>query len=295
MKSFELRDFNSYLSEEKKVSDNTIEAYLRDIASFYDFIKSRGLEHISDVSDSEIVSYMVNLKKEGKSKSTLNRKLASLRTYFGFLVINGELKLNPAINVKAPRIERKKIEFLTVEEIDKLLKAPDESLKGIRDKAILELLYATGIRASELIEMELEDVNLRMGFVTCKGEHSKTRIIPMGRPARHAVEEYIYESRKIFLKEKDTKELFLNYMGEKMTRQGLWKVLKEYSNLLEFEIKLTPQVIRNSFAVHMLQNGADIKSLQELMGHEDINATQVYLSVTKNRIKDVYDKAHPRA
>lgn len=295
MKSLELKDFSNYLAEEKKVSANTIEAYLRDVRCFYGFVRERGVEEMSDVSNSEILSYMVNLKKEGKSKSTLNRKLASIRTFFGFMVINSMIKENPALNVKAPKIDRKKIEFFTIEEIDQLLKSPDESHKGVRDKAILELLYATGIRASELIEMKVEDVNLRMGFVKCMGEHSKTRIIPIGRPARHAMEEYIYDSRKFFLKEKTGEELFLNYMGDSMTRQGLWKVLKEYSDKLNFDVKLTPQVIRNSFAVHMLQNGADIKSLQELMGHEDINATQAYLAVTKNRIKDVYDKAHPRA
>ena len=159
----------------------------------------------------------------------------------------------------------------------------------------MELLYATGIRASELIELKVDDVNIRMGFIKCAGEHSKARIIPMGRIARQAMEDYIFDVRKEALKGKESDYLFVNYMGEPMTRQGLWKILKEYGDEAELELKLTPQIIRNSFAVHMLQNGADLKSLQELMGHEDIAATQAYLSVVKNRIKDVYDRSHPRA
>ena len=166
----------------------------------------------------------------------------------------------------------------------------------MRDRAILEVLYATGIRVIELIDANVEDINLRMGFITCAGEHSKARIVPLGRPARAALETYIYDVRDILLKEnRDEKALFVNYFGKRITRQGLWKVLKEYGEKVGIDKKLTPNIIRNSFAVHMLQNGADLKSLQELMGHEDISATQAYLAVTKNRIKDVYDKSHPRA
>ena len=172
----------------------------------------------------------------------------------------------------------------------------DDSLKGRRDRAILEVLYATGIKVSELIDANVEDVNFRMGFITCYGESSKTRIIPMGRPARAALEDYVYEVRDQLLEDnKDEKALFVNYYGKRLTRQGLWKILREYGEKSGIKHKLTPNTLRNSFAVHMLQNGADLKSLQELMGHEDIMATQVYLAATKNHIKDVYDKTHPRA
>ena len=207
----------------------------------------------------------------------------------------GKIKENPAENIKSPRIEKKEIEYLSIDDVDKLMNLPDETLKGKRDRAILELMYATGIRASELIDMKIDDCNMRMGFVKCSGEHSKARIIPIGRPARMALETYIYDVRPAMLRGGDSESLFLNYVGEPMTRQGLWKILKEYGEEARLKVKLTPQVIRNSFAVHMLQNGADIKSIQELMGHEDIAATQAYLAVTKNRIKDVYDRAHPRA
>ena len=166
----------------------------------------------------------------------------------------------------------------------------------MRDSAILELLYATGIRVNEIISANVEDVNLRIGFFTCPGEHGKARIIPMGRPARKAVEEYIFDARDILLKDRKSENaLFVNYFGQRMTRQGLWKILKEYAEKAGISNKLTPHILRNSFAVHMIQNGADLKSLQDLLGHEDISATQIYLTVTKNRIKDVYDKTHPRA
>ena len=206
------------------------------------------------------------------------------------------IQSNPTADIKSPKIEKKKLEFLEIIEIDKLLSAPDDSVRGLRDRAILEVLYATGIRVSELIDSNVEDINLRMGFITCAGEHSKARIVPLGRPARAALENYIYDARNELIRNnKEEKALFVNYYGKRVTRQGLWKILREYGNKAEIEHKLTPNIIRNSFAVHMLQNGADLKSLQELMGHEDISATQAYLSVTKNRIKDVYDKSHPRA
>lgn len=173
---------------------------------------------------------------------------------------------------------------------------PDDSIRGKRDRAILELLYATGIRVNEVIAANVKDVNLRIGFFTCPGESGKARIIPIGRPARAALEEYIYNSRDMMVKDnKDEDALFVNYYGKRMTRQGLWKIMKEYADKAGLSQKLTPHILRNSFAVHMVQNGADLKSLQELLGHEDISATQIYLSVTKNRIKDVYDKTHPRA
>ncbi len=290
-----MENFVFFLKNEKKVATNTVEAYLRDLEHFADFLKSRGIQSLNETTESEIVAYLMNLKASGKSKSTVNRKLASLRTFFSYLVKKGILTVNPAEDIKSPKIEKKDIEFLSVEEIDRLLELPDDSFKGIRDRAILELLYATGIRASELIDMKLSDVNLRMGFIKCEGVHSKARIIPMGRPCRKAMEDYIYDSRNVLSKGNESEYFFLNYMGGQMTRQGLWKVLTEYGIGAELSIKLTPQIIRNSFAVHMLQHGADVKSLQELMGHEDIAATQAYLAVTKNRIKDVYDKAHPRA
>ena len=295
MSTLLIDSFEKYIMREKNAAENTVNAYIKDLEHFEVFIKERGIRDLADVSNADIVAYLMELKKEDKSRSTVNRKLTSIRTFYKFLVKEGRLKDNPAENIKSPRIEKKDIEFLSIEDIDRLMSLPDETPKGKRDRAMLELMYATGIRASELIDMKLDDCNMRMGFVKCSGEHSKARIIPIGRPARVALEDYIYDVRPALLRGSKSQSLFVNYVGESMTRQGLWKILKEYGDKAGFEVKLTPQVIRNSFAVHMLQNGADIKSIQELMGHEDIAATQAYLAVTKNRIKDVYDRAHPRA
>lgn len=289
------QDYGNYLSEERKMSENTKKAYIRDIRSFDAFIKSRGIESAEEAESPEILAYLMELRSQNKSKATLNRKLASLRFYYNYLRNRGEIKNNPADGIKSPRAEKKEIEYISIEYIDRLMELPDDSAKGIRDRAILELLYATGIRASELIEMNTDDVNLRMGFVKCTPQHGKARIIPMGRICRKAMEDYMLDVRGKLLRGNDIAVLFVNYAGKPITRQGLWKVLKEYGEAAKLPISLTPQVLRNSFAVHMLQNGADVKSLQELMGHEDISATQAYLSVVKNRIKDVYDKTHPRA
>ncbi len=292
-----LNDFINYLSSEKKMAMNSLQAYKRDVLEFGEMIREKQNLSLSEASNTEVVAYLLKLKNDGKSAATVNRKVASLRAFYNYLTAQKIISDNPTTNIKSPKIERKSIEYLSIEEIENLLGKTDQSMKGLRDKAILELLYATGIRVSEVVEMNVEDVNLRMGFVTCTGEHGKARIIPMGRPSRAAVEEYIYEVRPKFIREVNNSEkaLFVNYSGHRLTRQGLWKLMKEYAKLAGIENRLTPQTLRNSFAVHMIQNGADLKSLQELLGHEDINATQIYLSVSKNRIKEVYDKAHPRA
>lgn len=290
------KGFMDYLQKERRMSQNTLEAYKRDVQEFIGFEGSRGMTDILETSSTEIIAFLHELKISGKSAATVNRKLASVRAFFNYLIQSGLIRNNPTSDIKSPKIERKELEYLTLEEVDKLLSTPDDSVRGIRDRAILEVLYATGIRVSELIDANLEDINMRMGFITCAGQQSKARIVPLGRPARAALENYVYEARKLLIKDNtEEKALFVNYYGNRITRQGLWKVLKEYGAKAGIEHRLTPNIMRNSFAVHMLQNGADLKSLQELMGHEDITATQAYLSVTKNRIKDVYDKTHPRA
>jgi integrase/recombinase XerD len=289
-------DFLRYLEKERKMAQNTLEAYKRDVMDFFVFAKEAGVDEIATLSNTDVVSYLLKMKAENKSAATVNRKLASIRAYFNYLQEKGKIKGNPTVGIKSPKIERKDLEYLTLEEVDLLLQMPDKSIRGMRDSAILELLYATGIRVNEIISANVEDVNLRIGFFTCPGDHGKARIIPMGRPARRAVEEYIFDARDMLLKDKKSENaLFVNYYGQRMTRQGLWKILKEYAAKAGINNKLTPHTLRNSFAVHMIQNGADLKSLQDLLGHEDISATQIYLTVTKNRIKDVYDKTHPRA
>ncbi|MBR0456117.1 MAG: tyrosine recombinase XerD [Firmicutes bacterium] len=291
-----IEKYLSYLKNEKRMAANSLEAYGRDIRDFEQFIQSRGTGSVLDATSTDVVAYLNKLKTAGRSPSTVNRKLASVRSFYNYMQGENLISDNPARGIKTPRIEKKELEYLSIKEIDQLLDSPDDSLKGRRDRAILEVLYATGIKVSELIDANVEDINFRMGFITCYGESSKTRIIPMGRPARAALEDYVYEVRDQLLEDnKDEKALFVNYYGKRLTRQGLWKILREYGEKSGIKHKLTPNTLRNSFAVHMLQNGADLKSLQELMGHEDIMATQVYLAATKNHIKDVYDKTHPRA
>ncbi len=288
--------FLDYLKKEKRMAKNTQEAYGRDVVDFCGFLNEKGVKDPVRAGNSDVLSFLTTLRKEGKSAATINRKLASVRSFYTFLAMENLVSGNPAVGIKPPRVERKELEYLTVEEVDRLLTTPEESVLGYRDKALMELLYATGIRVNEVIAANVADVNLRIGFFTCTGETGKARIIPIGRPARAALEHYIYEVRKELVEEDSTEDaLFVNFYGKRMTRQGLWKILKEYGNKAELDKKLTPHLLRISFAVHMVQNGADLKSLQELLGHEDMTATQVYLSVTKSRIKDVYDKTHPRA
>jgi integrase/recombinase XerD len=288
--------FINHLKNIKKASANTIEAYSRDIEGFRKYIEANGAGDFAAAVSTDITGYMLKLKGEGKSASTINRKLASLRAFYSFLADTGRITKNPAAELTVPRTQTRELEYLSVEEIENLLALPDGSATGIRDRAILEIMYATGMRVNELIQADTADVNTVLGFISFDGSYGKARIVPMGRPARQAVETYIREARPQLLKDReDSGVLFLNYYGQPMTRQGLWKIISGYGEKAGFEIGLTPHILRNSFAVHMIQNGADIKSLQELMGHEDITAMQIYMNIRKNRIKDVYDSTHPRA
>lgn len=295
-------DFLEYITNNRKVSENTVAAYRQDIQAFGRFLTQSGIEEFSQATNTQVVSYLMQLKQAGKSKATVNRKLASIRALYRYLQGKGEVQENPTEGIKSPKINRKEISYLTIEEVEALLASPDDSVKGKRDRAMLEVLYATGIRVSEIIELRLADVNLHMGFVMCNGNHGRARIVPMGGPARKALQAYLDESRPALVRQQEEEPdpgqdapLFVNYMGEQFTRQGFWKILKQYGKEADLEEKLTPQTLRNSFAMHMVQNGIDMKSLQELMGHEDILATQVYFEHMRNRIKDIYDRTHPRA
>ncbi len=294
-----IEEFIEDLKEKKNLSKNTMDAYRQDLRQFAAFLAERGMGTLKEATNTGVVAYMLALKNEGKSKSTVNRRLASLRSFYRRLLDRGEIRENPAGSIRSPRIEHKQIQYLSIQEMQKLLETPDDTVMGVRDRAILEVLYATGIRVSEAVELKVSDVDLRMGFVACSGQHGRARIVPMGKPAQRALKAYIAGSRRELMKDgdPDAKDgiLFVNYQGKPFSRQGLWKVLRHYGELAGLQEKLTPQSIRNSFAMHMVQNGIDIKSLQELMGHEDITATQVYFGSTRKRIKDVYDRTHPRA
>lgn len=290
------KTYLEYLEKEKEMAKTSLIAYASDASEFSMYLKDKRNKDVQAAGNADVVAFLLFLKSEDKSGSTINRKLASVRSLYHFLLREKLVTEDPTLNIKSPRISRKKIQYLTIEEVEKLLEQPDSSVKGIRDRALLELLYASGMRVSEIAMANLTDLNLRIGFITCNGDHGKARVIPVGRPARAALENYIYDARKALIRNReDDGAIFVNYAGKRVTRQGVWKILKEYAKKTKLESELSPQILRNSFAVHMIQNGADLKSLQELLGHEDILATQILMTVTKNRIMDVYDKTHPRA
>ncbi|MBR5741190.1 MAG: tyrosine-type recombinase/integrase, partial [Firmicutes bacterium] len=287
-----LAQFDRYLQSVKHVSDSSRNAYASDVEEFSFYVDGRGTRSIEQTTPKLITAYLAKLKEAGKSASTVNRRLASIRSYFAFLTSEGFVKENPCTGVKAPRIEKRSVDYLTIAEVDELLSKPDDTVLGLRDRALLELLYGAGLRASEVAAANVEDVNLRVGFIACGSSAGKARIVPLGRPAKAALETYLFDSRPSLMAVKEDhvkgdRALFVNYAGERLTRQGIWKILKEYGKGTAFESKLKPQILRNSFAVHMIQNGADLKSIQELLGSEELASVKAYLSLTKTHIKDV--------
>ncbi|RKD34551.1 site-specific tyrosine recombinase XerD [Thermohalobacter berrensis] len=288
--------FIEYLKNEKELSKNTIESYNRDLRQFKEYISDNKINDITGVNKTAIIKYLMHLQKIGKSTSTVSRNLASLRSFYQYLLNKGIINQDPTLNLQSPKPEKKLPDILTPKEVDILLRQPDiTTSKGIRDKAMLELLYASGIRVSELIDLNLEDINLDLGYLVCSKNNSNERIIPIGKIALNILKTYIKDYRKKFIKDKNVKSLFVNYHGNKMTRQGFWKIVKSYAKKANINKKITPHTLRHSFATHLLQNGADLKSVQEMLGHSDISTTQVYAQITKNNIKEVYKKAHPRA
>ncbi len=290
-----INQYLDYLISEKELSQNSLNAYRRDVKNLLTYLNNKYHCDLGEINKTYIISYILQLKGQGRSTSTISRNLASIRSFCRYLILRGVLKSDPTSSVEPPKIQKKIPEYLSLEEVELLLKQPDQSIKGIRDKAILEVLYATGIRVSELVDLTVDDVNLKMGFLTCNGEHGQARIIPLGRISRQALSEYISETRDKLISNINEKALFVNYNGEKLSRQGLWKIINAYTKKAKINKTITPQVLRHSFAVHLVQNGADLKSVQELLGHSDISTTQIYSQIIKNRIKEVYDKAHPRA
>ena len=287
--------FKKYLDVEKNAAVATTKAYLADIKEFEAYLSENG-KWLTVAESSDVKDFLFRLKNERRSGSTINRKMVSIRTYYEFLKLTGEVEKNPCYKVKVPKTEKKMPEYLSIEQIEALLEQPDDSDLGKRDRALLELMYACGLKASEVSELNVHDADLRIGFISCRGDKTKARIIPMGKPARKALIEYMKTPRSNLVSgKKDTGALFLNYNGQRISRQGVWKIIKYYGKKAGISDNLNPQIIRNSFAAHMIMNGADLKSLQELLGHEDITATKLFLSLAKARVMDVYDKTHPRA
>lgn len=289
-----IKAYENYLYKVKKASDNTVFSYIRDIRQFSDWASNSRIS-LEDVTQLNIRSYLDHLKDLGKSDATVSRSIASLKNFYGWLVSAGFIESSPVIEIHVDRGEKKLPQILTNKEIELLLAQPacvDE--KGYRDKAMLELMYATGIRVTELIDLNLDDVNVEVGVIKCANA-KRGRVIPLYPAALKALKVYLKDIRSNMLADPEEQALFVNVNGARMSRQGFWKILKHYQQTAGIEKEITPHTLRHSFAVHLLENGADVDSLQELMGHCDISSTQMYTQMVNQRIKSVYKKCHPKA
>ncbi len=283
-----------FLINSKHASQNTLLSYKRDINAYVDFLETKKTT-VDAVSGTSILDYLMKLQKSGKAASTVSRNLASIRSFYRFMQNEGIVKQDPTANLHSLKIDKKLPEVLTSEEVENLLNQPDtRDAKGCRDKAMLELLYATGMRVTEMIDLKMSDVDMNIGYINCN-HGKKMRVIPVYSIAKKAVKNYIETARTQLIKEDSVENLFVNCSGTKMTRQGFWKIIKQYASAANIQKDITPHTLRHSFATHLLENGADLKSIQEMLGHTDISSTQVYASVVKKHIKDVYKSAHPRA
>lgn len=288
-----VQDFIIYLQNTKKTANNTVVSYQRDLKKFCAYLEKKSILP-ENVSELDLMGYIHYMEMNKFASSTISRSVASIRALYQFLYHEGRISKDPSSMLRSPKVEKKIPEILSVDEVDKLMKQPDiHTPKGMRDTAMLELLYATGMRVSELLHLRTSDLNLDYGYVTCH-DSEKERIIPIGNVSKTALKRYMEYSRNIFVKNTSETALFTNCSGKAMSRQGFWKVLKGYADLAGIEKDITPHTLRHSFAVHMLQNGADVKSVQEMLGHSDISTTQIYLGMNMVKMREVYMKAHPR-
>ena len=288
-----LSQYKMYLKN-NNLHQNTVNAYYSDVEKFADYLVEKRVKDLKKVDKRIVSNYLKRLEKEGKSEATTARNVASIRYFFDYLMSNGVVGINVAQKVKPPKYEKNIPETLSSEEVMKFLDAPTGAdPKSVRDKAMLEILYATGIRASELIELNINDVYLDIGYIRCKNGKNE-RIIPLGKPSMAALENYVNIIRTSLIKDGE-QALFVNMNGERMTRQGFWKIVKYYAEIAGIGTKITPKTLRHSFAVHLLENGADLHSIQTMLGHSDISTTQIYTKVVNKKLQDIYSKAHPRA
>ena len=286
--------YEDYLTTEKKASSNTLSSYLRDVRQFESYAEREDIA-LGDADQDDIENYIKYLTGRGKSVATVTRAVASLKSFYSYLVGAGQLVSNPARSVTPAKVERKLPQILTSKEVELFLEQPEcTDAKGYRDHAMLELLYATGIRVSELIDLNVENLNLSGGFLRCVGK-GKERIIPLYPTAIKALSDYLHNVRPQLVESPEEKALFVNMNGKRMSRQGFWKIIKHYQDKAGIKKEITPHTLRHSFAAHLLENGADLRSIQEMLGHADISSTQVYAQLVKQKLKDVYIKAHPRA
>lgn len=286
--------FLEFLQKDKKLSNNTLQSYKRDITQYESYINEENLQYLKVTKD-DIKKYLENLKNIGKKTSTISRNLASIRSFYQYLVRTKKIKEDPTEGIQSPKVEKRVPSVLSSKEVELLLEQPKAvDLKGIRDKAMLEFAYATGMRVTEIINLDIEDVNLKEGYVSCTNAN-KQRNIPLGAISINALKEYIKKARPYLIKSEDEKSLFVNINGKRLTRQGFWKIVKFYKEQAHIDKDITPHVLRHSFATHLLQNGADLKAIQVMLGHSDISSTQVYMQFQDEGLKNIYKKAHPRA
>ncbi|MCI7472499.1 MAG: site-specific tyrosine recombinase XerD [Clostridiales bacterium] len=289
-----LSGYERFLTEEKKASPNTLSSYLRDVRQYMDWLGEEGISPAQAVH-ADVEAYTRSMTARGKSAATVTRCQASLKSFYSWMMEAGQISENPARGLSQTKVERKLPHILTSREVELFLEQPDPSdAKGCRDKAMLELLYATGIRVSELIGLDLDNINLSAGFIRC-ANRGKERIIPLYQAAVRALQNYLDRVRPQMVEHPDEKALFVNMSGERMSRQGFWKIIKHYQEKAGIQKDITPHTLRHSFAAHLLENGADLHSIQEMLGHADISSTQIYTQVVSQKLKDVYNKAHPRA
>lgn len=289
-----LQVFLDFLSVEKGLSLNTVLSYSRDVQKLFRFFQKEKI-HWLKAREEDLIRFIHHQSRAGLSPRSMARLISSLKSFYRFLVLDGLLKKNPAVDLSSPKTWLSLPKFLTVNEVESLLRQPDEkNVRGIRDKAMLELLYATGLRASELISLKIKDLNLEDGFLLCFGKGAKERLIPIGEAAVKAVRKYLDDARSELLKQ-PSEFLFVTQRGGAFTRQGLWKILKGYVRKAGLDTKISPHILRHSFATHLLERGADLRSVQLMLGHSQITTTQVYTHVSRKRLRRVYDKFHPRA
>ena len=287
--------FVCFMSGEKHKYKNTVQSYKRDVSQYINYLNLNGITDLKNTTKTTVLTYLLKLQKDGKATSTVSRTLASLRSFYMYINETGEYIEDPTSNLEMPKVEKKLPRILTPNEVERFLEQPDsKEIKGKRDKAMLELLYATGIRVSELINLEINDVNTNLGFIKCSGT-KKERVVPMGNIAKNALNDYILNSRDEMVKDSKDHALFVNCNGSRLSRQGFWKIVKQYQKQAGILADITPHTLRHSFAAHLLENGADLRSIQEMLGHADISSTQIYSKLMNSKIKDVYQKAHPRA
>lgn len=290
----QLKYFFDFLENDKKLSENTLQSYKRDLKQFRRYLEACEVNY-NHVKEEDIKDYIRELQENGKKASSISRCIASIRSFYQFVLKRKKIKVDPTANIQSPKIEKRVPSVLTSKEVELLLDQPkDVDLKGIRDKAMLEFAYATGMRVTEIISLNIEDVNLEEGYVICK-TGSKERNIPLGTMSLNALKEYIEDARDVLIKNENENALFVNINGGRLTRQGFWKIIKYYKEQAHITKDITPHVLRHSFATHLLQNGADLKAIQTMLGHSDISSTQIYMQFQDEGIKDIYKKAHPRA